>query len=110
MQGFSTTRATALCTFAYSAGPGTTPILFEGSTAGHIVPARGPKEFGWDPIFQSAEGGNGDKTFAEMSIEEKNKISHRYKALEKLKAYLAGKSVDEMDVRDSHWAGLGMGG
>ena len=35
----------------------------------------GPKEFGWDPIFQPD---GFDKTFAEMAKEEKNKISHRF--------------------------------
>ena len=88
LQGFATTEATALCTFAYSAGPGTEPILFEGRTEGHIVPARGPTHFGWDPVFQPIESHG--KTFAEMDGVEKNKISHRYRALEKLKSYLAG--------------------
>lgn len=50
--GFPTTNAWALCTFAYSAGPGTEPILFEGRTDGRIVPARGEKKFGWDPVFE----------------------------------------------------------
>jgi hypothetical protein len=49
-------RAWALCTFAYSAGPGSEPILFEGRTDGHIVPARGPGKFGWDPTFEPLEG------------------------------------------------------
>ncbi|KAG6334333.1 hypothetical protein ID866_4757 [Astraeus odoratus] len=50
--GFPTKEAYALCTFAYSAGPGTEPILFEGRTDGTIVPPRGPGTFGWDAIFQ----------------------------------------------------------
>lgn len=62
-------------------------MLFEGRTEGNIVPARGPKNFGWDPIFEPIEG-NG-KTYAEMASEDKNKISHRYRALEKLRVYLA---------------------
>jgi inosine triphosphate pyrophosphatase len=51
------TRAWALSTFAYSAGPGSEPILFEGRMDGHIVPARGDMKFGWDPTFQPIEGG-----------------------------------------------------
>lgn len=51
LQGFSSTEATALCTFAYCE-PGKEPILFEGATQGTIVPARGPSNFGWDPIFE----------------------------------------------------------
>lgn len=50
--GFPTKDAYALCTFAYSAGPGSEPILFEGRTDGTIVPARGPTTFGWDPVFE----------------------------------------------------------
>lgn len=38
--------AKAVCTFAYSAGPGHEPILFQGITEGKIVPARGPPDFG----------------------------------------------------------------
>ena len=41
--------------------------------------------FGWDPIFQP-DGFEG--TFAEISAEDKNKISHRGKALEQVKEYL----------------------
>ncbi|WWC89270.1 inosine triphosphate pyrophosphatase [Kwoniella dendrophila CBS 6074] len=94
LKGFSNTKATALCTFAYSAGPGQEPILFEGKTEGNIVEARGPKNFGWDPIFQPIEN-SGDKTYAEMTSEDKNKISHRYRALEKLRVYLTEKAEKE---------------
>jgi hypothetical protein len=38
--------AKAVCTFAYSPGPGHEPILFQGITEGKIVPARGPSNFG----------------------------------------------------------------
>ncbi|KAH8598028.1 inosine triphosphate pyrophosphatase-like protein [Bisporella sp. PMI_857] len=75
--------AQAICTFAYSAGPGHEPIIFQGRTDGKIVPARGPTTFGWDPIFEY-EG----QTYAEMDKVEKNKISHRFKALAKLKTWL----------------------
>ncbi|KAF7984747.1 hypothetical protein HWV62_11699 [Athelia sp. TMB] len=83
--GFPTKEAWALCTFAYSAGPGTEPILFEGKTNGKIVPARGSANFGWDAVFEPLETG---KTYGEMKIEEKDKISHRYRALAKLREYL----------------------
>ena len=56
LKGFDTTAAWALCTFAYCAGPGAEPILFEGRTDGHIVPARGPPKFGWDAAFEPLEG------------------------------------------------------
>jgi inosine triphosphate pyrophosphatase len=83
-------------------------MLFEGSTEGNIVPARGPNKFGWDPIFAPTESDG--KTYAEMDGEEKNKISHRYRALEKLRVYLQQQDVDELDVKDRSWAGRGMGG
>lgn len=57
LDGFPTRAAWALCTFAYSAGPGTEPILFEGRTDGKIVPARGPPKFGWDPVFEAEDTG-----------------------------------------------------
>lgn len=85
--GFGNTKAYALCTFAYCPGPGQEPILFEGRTDGNIVSARGPNNFGWDPIFEPVEGDG--KTYAEMASADKNKISHRYRALEKLKDYLS---------------------
>ena len=63
----------------------TEPILFEGRCEGQIVPPRGSEHFGWDPIFMPNEP-NG-KTFAEMAKSDKNIISHRGRALEKLKTY-----------------------
>lgn len=65
--------------------PGKEPICFEGVIKGTIVEPRGEKRFVWDPIFQPD---GYDKTFAEMSQEEKNKISHRKKALVKFKEFL----------------------
>lgn len=57
LAGFETKEAWALCTFAYSAGPGTDPILFEGRTDGRIVPARGTAHFGWDAVFEAENTG-----------------------------------------------------
>ncbi|KAH9071592.1 Ham1-like protein [Lactarius deliciosus] len=85
LDGFPTRAAWALCTFAYSAGPGTEPVLFEGRTDGRIVPARGPPKFGWDPVFEAEDTG---LTYAEMEATQKNVISHRGRALQKLRAYL----------------------
>ncbi len=59
--------------------------FFEGIVEGKIVEPRGDSDFGWDPIFVPD---GFDKTFAEMGMEEKNKISHRKIALEKLREYL----------------------
>ncbi|KAF9458492.1 inosine triphosphate pyrophosphatase-like protein [Collybia nuda] len=93
--GFPTKAAWALCTFAYSAGPGTEPIVFEGRTDGLIVPARGPKVFGWDAVFEPDGTG---LTYAEMPDLQKNKLSHRYKALEKLRAYLQALPTEASTV------------
>ncbi|KAJ3282722.1 nucleoside triphosphate pyrophosphohydrolase ham1 [Borealophlyctis nickersoniae] len=89
LAGFEDKSATAICTFAYCAGPGKEVVLFEGRTEGKIVPARGPKDFGWDPIFQPD---GFEQTYAEMPKATKNTISHRFKALEKLKAFMADES------------------
>eukprot|EP00123_Amoebidium_parasiticum_P013578 comp22039_c0_seq1/m.32005 comp22039_c0_seq1/g.32005 ORF comp22039_c0_seq1/g.32005 comp22039_c0_seq1/m.32005 type:complete len:193 (-) comp22039_c0_seq1:470-1048(-) len=77
--------AYALCTFAYCEGPGHEPIVFAGKTHGKIVPARGPPDFGWDPVFQPD---GFDQTYAEMDKAIKNTISHRYRALAQVKEYL----------------------
>lgn len=56
--------------------------IFEGKAEGMLVwPVRGQLGHGYDPMF--VPDGQ-DKTFAEMTAEEKNKLSHRAKALEKL--------------------------
>ncbi|KAJ2765168.1 acetyl-coenzyme A synthetase 2 [Coemansia nantahalensis] len=86
--GFDDKSGFAICTVAYCEGPGHEPILFEGIHHGTIVAPRGPPVFGWNPIFQphgSAE------TYAEMSDEAKNTCSHRFLAVEKLKAFLAAQ-------------------
>ncbi|PLB33521.1 non-canonical purine NTP pyrophosphatase [Aspergillus candidus] len=84
LDSFGDRSAEAVCTFAFCSGPGSEPILFQGRTPGMIVRPRGPTNFGWDPIFEY-EG----KTFAEMTKEDKNKISHRNKALVKLQHWLS---------------------
>lgn len=59
---------------------------FTGICKGEITRERqGEKGFGYDPIFK-AEGY--DKTFAEISLEEKNKIGHRGKAVQQLIQFL----------------------
>jgi len=60
---------------------------FEGIVKGDITSKKsGTEGFGYDPIFKP-QGFN--ITFSEMSLEEKNKISHRAKATQKLITYLA---------------------
>ena len=61
-------------------------LQFEGIVEGTIVhEPKGDKGFGYDPVFIP----NGyQKTFAELSSNEKNKISHRANAIEKLVAFI----------------------
>ncbi len=62
------------------------PITFEGIVNGSIIAERrGTSGFGYDPIF-IPEGYN--KTFAEMTLQEKSTLSHRSMAVRKLEAYL----------------------
>ena len=63
--------------------------LFEGICSGTILRERhGHEGFGYDPIFQP---GGYDRCFAEMSADEKNAISHRGRATQKLAAFLRSK-------------------
>ena len=63
--------------------------LFEGICSGKITQKKkGMNGFGYDPVF-IPDGSL--KTFAEMDMAEKNKFSHRKKAMEKLVAFLGNK-------------------
>lgn len=65
--------------------------LFTGICKGEITHAKhGDKGFGYDPIFK-AEGY--DQTFAEISLEEKNRIGHRGKAMDQLVGFLNSNKV-----------------
>lgn len=64
-------------------------IVVEGVITGRISEAeRGNNGFGFDPIFELDNG----KTLAELSEEEKNEVSSRRIALEKLKKFLEDKN------------------
>jgi XTP/dITP diphosphohydrolase len=67
--------------------PHQSPQVFEGRVGGFITPeARGERPFGYDPIFQPEDG---KKVFAEMTLEEKNAVSHRGRAVQKAKVFLS---------------------
>jgi len=67
---------------------------FEGVSDGRIAEeARGSSGFGFDPIFEPCGGGG--KTFAEMSLAEKNMFSHRSYALRKFAQWYKSLSVKE---------------
>jgi len=61
-------------------------IQFEGILEGTITEVpRGTEGFGYDPVFLPM---GYDRTLAEMTMEEKNSISHRFRAVSSLAAYL----------------------
>ena len=64
--------------------------LFEGTVSGEILNyKRGIGGFGYDPVFLPD---GYEQTFAEMSMHEKNKISHRARAMSKLIEFLQNSS------------------
>jgi XTP/dITP diphosphohydrolase len=71
-----------------------TEYLFEGIVEGTIIhERRGTEGFGYDPVFMP-DGKN--RTFAEMDLSEKNTISHRARALEKLREFLASSDNNKI--------------
>lgn len=82
--GLKTPRAEAKTLIGYAKSPDDIHF-FEGSLPGTIVQPRGTQDFGWAPIFQPADY---PKTFAEMSPTEKNSLSMRKLATQKLKLFL----------------------
>lgn len=84
LNGFEDKTAIAKCAVGFTRD-GKDLKIFTGEIKGSIVSPRGKSGFGWDPIFQPD---GYDKNFAEMSAEEKNAISHRFKALKKFKEFL----------------------
>ncbi|MEO0075835.1 MAG: RdgB/HAM1 family non-canonical purine NTP pyrophosphatase [candidate division WOR-3 bacterium] len=81
-----TARFRCLCALAFPEKYNIPTQLFEGVCMGRIIfEPRGKGGFGYDPIFVP----NGyTTTFAELTSEEKNRISHRALALIKVRAYL----------------------
>ena len=70
--------------------PNGTELTFRGECHGEIIfEKRGTNGFGYDPIFYVPSL---DKTFSELSSEQKNSISHRKQSLEKFSQYLKEES------------------
>jgi hypothetical protein len=86
LDGFEDRTAYAQTIVAYTTGPDAEIRVFDGRTDGKIVTARGPTDFGWDPVFEPNEGHG--KTYAEMSKDFKNTISHRGRSFEKFRTFL----------------------
>jgi len=72
------------------ARPGQETLVSFGTVEGHIInELRGNGGFGYDPLFELASG----HTLAEISLEEKNHISHRAEALRSMVNMLKMESV-----------------
>lgn len=68
--------------------PGEETVQFKGTVQGEITLSKiGEHGFGYDPIFYLDDK---NKTMAQLSAEEKSEVSHRGKAIEKLRQYLEG--------------------
>ena len=87
LKDYDDKSAFAQSCIAFSPGPGAVPLVFSGRCHGTIVSPRGGSGFGWDAVFEP-EGSA--ETFAEMSGEAKNAISHRSRALALLAQHLKG--------------------
>ncbi len=85
IKNMGNTQAMAITFVGYTDSKSASQFFF-GTLRGDIVAPRGPQKFGWDPIFMP-HGSN--KSLAEMTPEEKNKISMRSEALGQLKQYLS---------------------
>ncbi len=86
MEGKSNRKASFQCvlSIAVPSGPA---LTYEGRCDGVILDEkRGENGFGYDPVFFFEEYG---KTFAELTMEEKGRVSHRGKALAEVKAEAA---------------------
>ena len=70
-------------------------LVFEGIVKGTILKVgRGENGFGYDPIFEPENCG---KSFAEMTMEEKNSYSHRGRAFEKMILFLRDTRIAQND-------------
>lgn len=81
-------RTARFCTVALALWPDGREVVACGIVDGLIATAaRGGNGFGYDPVFVPA---GGSLTFAEMSAQEKNLVSHRSRAFRELARLLAG--------------------
>jgi XTP/dITP diphosphohydrolase len=106
MRGVKNRNASFQCvlSIAVPSGPA---LTYEGSCKGVLLEEpKGESGFGYDPIFFFEEFG---KTFAECTAEEKNKVSHRGKALAELKAeipqvikWLTQRLLEEKPPKPDH--------
>ena len=86
MQGKEIRSARFKCCMTLLNPEGDVAFSYTGKCEGYIVDSqRGINGFGYDPIFLLS---NSDKTMAELSEEDKNLVSHRFKALKAVLNFL----------------------
>lgn len=85
LEGVTNRKANFTCALAL-VEPSGKELVVEGKTYGKIlVEERGTGGFGYDPLFESDDL---KKSFGVATSEEKNSVSHRYRALQKLRTVL----------------------
>lgn len=83
-----------VCSLCLVDGTGRIRARFEDSCKGLILAApRGTAGFGYDPIFQADPHRRSDVSFAELSPDEKDAVSHRGKALRRLATWLENNDL-----------------
>ena len=94
MKGVENRRAAFVCSIACVFPDGSEPIIAEGSVEGEILEVpRGESGFGYDPLFFVEKF---QRTYAELTPDEKNEISHRAVATE----LFASKLCMELDIKE----------
>ena len=84
-------RACATSARSPTSSPATAPRTVEGTCEGRMAEApRGDGGFGYDPVFVPADG-DGTRTMAELSDDEKDRISHRGRAVREAAAWLPSR-------------------
>lgn len=91
LAGYEDKSASAICIFGFSEGPGNDVLLCHGETKGTIVEPVGDQGFGWDSCFLP-DGMT--KTYAQLTFDEKNEVSHRRKALNMLKMHFKKRQAE----------------
>jgi XTP/dITP diphosphohydrolase len=91
-----------VCALALARPDGSLAAEIEGQCRGRILEhPRGTGGFGYDPLFQPSEAGAGQpgRSFAELSPQEKGRLSHRGRALRELAARLPRILEEERSPR-----------
>jgi XTP/dITP diphosphohydrolase len=93
---FDQRQAAFICALAY-VSPDGEELVFSGRVGGTIQASeRGDEGFGYDPLFL-VDGF--DRTMAELSLQEKNSISHRGQALQHFREFLEQRVLNEKRIQ-----------